>query len=90
MGHTHHGVAVTFLFLWMPEIRTPQDRKGIGKLMFVAPIRTAPKASLVQREVSAEQADGGIDAVKCIVFAFGFGEIVTSDCTTPQSEIYDF
>ena len=71
----------------------PQRRKippQPFKLEFLVPIRTVPKASLVQREVSAEQADGGIDAAKCMVFASNSGEIVTSYCTTPQSEIYDF
>ena len=58
--------------------------------MFIFRIRTAPEASLVQREVSAEQADGGIVAVEYNVFPLSFGKIAACHCTIPQSKIKDF
>ena len=58
--------------------------------MVVVPIFAAAKASLVEREVSAEQADGGIDTGKYPVFALAFGEIVAQHRTIPQSKIKDF
>ena len=44
------------------------------------------RASPVQGEVSAEQADGGVDAVECMVIALDFGEFATFRRTIPQSK----
>ena len=61
------------------------------KVAFIAPIRTASKASLVQREVSAEQADGGIDAVISCVFTLNFGkyEKISVQPLSQKSKISD-
>ena len=61
------------------------------KVAFIATIRTESKASLVQREVSAEQADGGIDAVISCVFTLNFGkyEKISVQPLSQKSKISD-
>ena len=44
------------------------------------------RASPVQGEVSAEQADGGVDAVECIVIVLDLCEFATFYRTIPQSK----